>query len=470
MTDERIDPTDDPTRRPEVAGNTARVLQATPDPRHLLQRLHEYRSRRDWEEVIAVGRHVPDVLEGREWCDVADAVAFGLGQKRRHREAIALLERVVAVAPTPARFSSLAYLHYDGALCLAVASSRSGRRRDERAKDDRRLHGGGDRQQATDVQREREFFRNGFRRWIAEALRARPDSVKDLYRLGLFEAQVENAHDKPALRAFFAAIRAYRSLDDTTRARRGDLRKAYAKSLYAGARSALRLGRLDVARKLSFALVREDREHDDVEPVFKLSLAGRVCLATKELDAAERAFRLALDGGEPPQRDWLHGYLAQTYLARGNAEAGARWLDAHVPPRRRHSSTWRLRGDLARQMGDTETALRCWEAALERDRMGRHLTFRRIAEVHEAAGRPKPAEQAYRSACEFRRRVHGSDDAIALAGLARVLEARGKRAEAEDARARLAGLAKVRPGRGAGSFLQDPHEAELAELPEEASA
>jgi tetratricopeptide (TPR) repeat protein len=444
---------------------TARAERPTPspDPRELLRRLHEYRSRRDWEAVIAVGRKLPATLDSHDWCDVADAVAFGLGQRGRHLEAIELLERVVQVAPTPARYSSLAYLHYDAALRLAVRRP-AGKTREGGGGKGERAGRRDDAPQPTgaELQRLRELHRKGFRRWIAEALRARPDSVKDLYRLGIFEAQVENQHDKPALRAFLAAIRAYRGLDETTRARRGDLRKAHAKALYAGARSALRLGRLDLARKMSFALVREDREHDDVEPLFKMALAGRVCLRTGELDAADRAFRIALDAKGPPERAWLHAYIAQTYLARNDPRGGAAWLDRHVPARKRMSAVWRLRGDLARAAGEPDVALRCYEAALEKDRMGRHLTLVRMGELHEQAGRHKAAEQAYRSANEVRRRVHGSEDARALAGLARVLGLRGKNDEAQSVRRRLADLAKTRPRFGAAEseafFGAEPEE------------
>ncbi len=375
--------------------------------------------RKDWDALAALEERLPDGLD-HAWAEVADKVAFALGQRRETTRAAALLERCWDVEPTWRRASALAYVHYDAALRLKNAR----------------------REDAADGAPDKEALREGFRRWIGEALRLFPGSIKDVYRLGVFEAQVEACRDKVALRAFLGAIDSYRKMSDEERERRHDLRKYVAKALYAGARSALRLDRPKLARKLSFECIRFDGDTDHVEPVFKLALAGKVCLATGELDHAERALRTALDAKGPPRRNWLYGLLAGVELARGDGAAAARWIEAHVRPERRSPALWRRLGDAHRAAGDTGKALAAWESALRRDRAGKHLTFTRIGEAHLSRGAWRRAETAFRKAIEFRRRRYLSDHAPALVGLERALRERGRGDEAVAVRKQLA---KVRP-------------------------
>jgi tetratricopeptide (TPR) repeat protein len=285
---------------------------------------------------------------------------------------------------------------------------------------------------------DREELRKGFRRWIGEALRIWPESIKDLYRLGVFEAQVEARHDTQALRAFLRAVEVYRALPEAERARRGDLRKACSRSLYAGGRSAMRLRRTKLARKLSFACIREDEGTDHVDPVHKLHLAARVCLATGELDHAERAARLALDGKGPPRRDYIFGLLSDIALARGDTRSACVWIEEHVPERRRDSATWRRLGDARLAAGDKSGACRAWQSALMRDRCGRHLTLVRLGRVFLEDGELGKAEDAFRKAAQFRSSRYMGEDVAALRGLEQVLEARGKTEELPRVRARLA--------------------------------
>lgn len=360
--------------------------------------------RNDWQAAAAQARKLPELLEG-PWLEAADGAAFALGQLHRHAEAIALLERVWAVAPNARCAGSLAYLHYSAAMDLRAPQPR--RRRDRAS-------------EGEPPPLDREQLRRGFRRWIAEALRLEPGSPKQLYRLGVFEAQVESRHDKVALRAFLAAIEAYRGLEPERRRRRHDLAKYCARALYAGARSALRLGQLDLARRLVFDCIRTDKERGHVEPLYKFGLAAKICLAKGEPDAAERAARLALDAEGPPRRDYLHALVAEALGARGQIPAALDWLDSHVRPERRSPVLWRKIGDLRREQGELSSAEHAYQVALQRDRMGRHLTFRRLAELAEQQGSLGQARHFYERALEFRRRQYSSDDAEALAALERL--------------------------------------------------
>ena len=413
------------------------------DPADLLAALDRNLKSGRWEDSASLARHLPATLEGR-WLEVADGVSFALGHLHRTDEAVALREAAYRVEPTYRRASALAYLHYDAMMQAATGRHH---RRDRRGA----------------PRRDREADRRAFLRWLKQALEHRPGSVKDLYRLGMFEARLESQHDAAALRAFRHAIASYRAMSVVERARLHHLRPAYVRSLYAAARSAMNLGRLADARSAIFACIREDAESHHVAPLFKLYLAGRVCLATRELDAAERALRLALDADGPRQRDFVLTTLAEVALARGDTAAARAWIESHLPPHRRSPFAWRLLGDIARAAGAPRDARVAFEHALRRDRAGRHLTLVRLGELHLADGREDEAERAFADAREFRRRTYQSDDAPALRGLAAVKAARG-----DDRGARLLhdqAAALARPGRAWEGAPDAPHVAHAPEVP-----
>lgn len=382
------------------------------DASELLARAQSLFQHNEWEDLAALGNDLPMPLDGK-WLEVADAVAFAFGKLRQWKVAIGLLQHAFEIEPTWRRASSLAYVYYDASLALVAPR---GPKPDE----------------------DKETLRNGFRRWIGEALRFRPDSIKDLYRLGVFEAQVESRHDRPALRAFLRAIELFREMPAAERERRGDLRKTCTKALYAAARSAMRLRETRLARKLIFACIREDEGVDHVDPVHKLHLASRVCLANRELDHAERAARLALDAKGPPHRDYLFGLLSDIALENGDPRSACTWIEDHVPEHRRQAPLWRKLGDARRNAGDRDGACRAWESALMRDRCGRHLTLVRLGRAHLEAGALGKAEDAFRKAAQFRASRYMREDEEALKGLLQVLEARGKVEEVPRIQARLA--------------------------------
>jgi tetratricopeptide (TPR) repeat protein len=361
---------------------------------------------------------------------VADHVAFALGRVGRGAPAVLILEQMWVIAPTHRIASSIAYLCYASSMNLA-RPARKGDRIDD---------------QALEAKLDREQLRVAFRKWIERALSLDAASIRDLYRLGVFEAQIESMHDRVALRCFLSAIDAYRSPEVSERSRSA-LRKYYARALYAGGRSALRLGEVQLARRLSFTCIREDEGSDYVAPVHKLSLAGRVCLVGKALDHAERAFRLALDADGPPRRDYLFGYLAEVAAARGDLDGAIAWIETHVAPERRDASLWRQLGDLRAEKALDVEAIAAYQAALERDRGGNHLTLLRIGRVQLRRGELKAAERAFRGAIDFRRRRYQSEFVEALEGLADVLGRRNKDSEAREVLARLEAARRTRARR-----------------------
>ena len=378
-------------------------------PESILLEVSKLKRRCEWEAIASRAADLPRVLEG-DWIHIADEVAFALGQLARTDEAACLFERVYEVRPSRRIASALAYVYYDA---LLRRRARNGPSRDK------------------------EVDRKSFVRWIRTALEHDPRSVTDLYRLGVFEAQVESCHDKTALRAFLASIAAYREIPAGESMRRQRLLKHNVKALYAGARSALRLGDLDRARRLSFDCIREDEKTDHVDPVHKLYLAGKICAALGRDDHAERAFRKALDAKGPPHRDYIFGALAQLALRGNRPDDAERWLDDNVPPHRRKPFIWRLYGEVKVARGREREGLLAFQNALRKDRGGRHLTLTSLGELELGMGKHVKAEKSFRKALDFRRRRYLSVHRPALDGLVRALEAQGKVGDASKLRDQL---------------------------------
>lgn len=382
--------------------SAAVVIEEHLSSAEVVERAAALKEREDWAAIAELAAELPKPL-GREWLRAADEVAFALGRLGQTDRAAALVEAAFALEPTARRASALAYLFYDA---LLRDRGRGAPSRD----------------------------REAFRAWMSRALSYdEPIRIKSLYRLGVYEAQVEHQRDRAALRAFLKAIETYLALDEATRARRHDLRRFYVKALYAGARSALRLRDLGRARHLAFECLREDRESDHVAPLHKLYLAGRACtelglealahaplpgergaeggvragVDARWLEHAERAFRKALDAPGPRgggRRDFVYVKLAELCLAAGRPADGERWLEANVPPHRRRGATWRLLGELLVAQHRSASAMIAFRNALDRDRFGRHLTLTHIGRLHLAKGEPKDAEKAFRDALKFRQR------------------------------------------------------------------
>lgn len=366
-----------------------------------------------WSELAAMAHQLSRPLTV-DMLGACDTVAFGLSQAKRFAESFALYEEAFALMPTYRRASALAYVAY--ASLFARARPRTNEAELMPIDDAKRA----------------------FRKYIARALELRPGSVKDLYRLGMFEAQLESAHDEKALRAFAAAVASFEAMGPAEQARRGDLRKAYHRALYAAARSALRRRKPLLARRLVFRCLRSDAHTHDVAPLFALSLAGKVLLETTELDAAERAFTAAEKAEGPRERDFVFLGLARVAKARGDLDAARAHIERNVRPERRTPPLWRELGGLLLAQGELGAAEHALEHALRNDREAKHVTLSMLGRVREKRADLKGAERAYREALELRARKHHVDDVTALEGLARVLEARGHTPEAEATRARLA--------------------------------
>jgi len=160
-------------------------------PGDLARTAVELKQRAEWGPLAALATHLPPQWSP-QWLPAADEIAFGLGHLAQHVQARDLVLRAYELEPTHRRASALAYLHYDALLRHKVRKPRLD---------------------------EPEPWRKGFERWIAEALRLRPDSIVDRYRLGVYHASIQTQKDALALRAFGDARRAYEQAADFRRRR-----------------------------------------------------------------------------------------------------------------------------------------------------------------------------------------------------------------------------------------------------------
>lgn len=360
------------------------------DPARLLDEIHALRRDNRWDDIAAFATLVPADF-GRDWIDAADEIAFALGQRSRYADARTLLVRAFTLDPRHRFATALAYLHYAALLAHKIRKPRLD---------------------------EPEPWRQEFLRWIAEAIRLRPDSVVDRYRLGVFHASLQSAKDVPALARFREAIALFEARPAEHRGEQDRDFRNYVKSLYGAARSAFRLGRLDEAQTCIFRCIRADRERNHVEPTFKLFLAARILFAGGRLADAERGLRLALETRHTGPRDFVFGLLAEIALADGRPDDAAQWIELNVLPHHRKPYLWRLLGDCAAARGDASRALKLYKSALLKDHGGRHKTLLRIGRLHQAAGRTAEARRAFEQANEFRRRRFLGDDPEAVAALA----------------------------------------------------
>jgi tetratricopeptide (TPR) repeat protein len=378
----------------------------------LAERAAELKRHNEWEPLAALAAQVPRDW-GADWLPAADACAFALGQLGRCADANALLLRAYEIAPTYQRASALAFIHYDALLRHKVRKPRLD---------------------------EPEPYRQAFERWIAEALRLKPNSLVDRYRLGVYHASIQTRKDVMALKAFRDVLRLFEAVPAAERTPQHRHWRIYIRALYGAARSAYRLGRLDEARRWIFRCIRLDRERHHVEPVFKLFLAAKVLVAQGQLVDAERALRLALEAPHHGDRDFVYALLADIGLQQDRAGDAAAWIELHIHPHQRKPYVWRLLGDCEARRGKPERALKLYKSALLKDRAGRHKTLLRVGRLAEQVGDRNAARRAYEQAADFRRRRYLSEDPDALAALAQLCERQGDLAAARTAYERMARL------------------------------
>ena len=154
-------------------------------------------------------------------------------------------------------------------------------------------------------------------------------------------------------------------------------------------------------------------------------LPAEACAGCGDLARAERGLRMALDAPGPRDRVFLHGALADVVAKADRVDDAISWLEA-VRAERRPPWIWRKLGQLQLRAGRHDLAVQALEAALHRDRHGRHLTLIALGWAHLARGAPGPAKAAFLEALKVRKKRDQIVDDRARTGLREALHARGE--------------------------------------------
>ncbi|MCK5690829.1 tetratricopeptide repeat protein [Myxococcota bacterium] len=357
--------------------NLARINEAL-TPLDVLNRVKDLAKKREWHLVAALLKYLPSPLT-LEWIGASDEIAFCLPRVQRWDDAASIYEQNHKLDPTWRRASALAYIYYDALWAQ---------------KNDRK----------NIIKRKRQEDQDNFERWINKALEHWPESVKDLYRLGQYESQIANEHDKQALQAFAQAIHYHEQKNGSDPTGKGYLDKTYVKALYGAARSAFRLRRYDDARSFIFRCIRVDKKSDYQEPLYKFFLAGKVCSAKEMDEDALRALRIAADKGGRKQHDFVYAELAKIELRRKNYQEALSWVENNIKAHQRKSYVWRVLGEVHLGQEDYKRAISAFENGLKKDRAGRHLTLCSKGLAELALGQLKAAKRSFQDSVEFKKK------------------------------------------------------------------
>lgn len=385
-----------------------------------------WKSQGNWEEIAKLLPHLERPVQPTQ-AELCSEIGFALTQLGRLEEARSLYTELYEAAPSHRVASGLAYIHY---LALLQHKIRKPRLDDP------------------------EPWRKGFERWIAEALRLEPSSIKDKYRLAVYHASILPQKDVVALRLFSEVIRQFEALPPEQRTEQHRHFKTYVMALYGAARSAFRLKRYDEARRFIYRCIRVDKERNHQQPLFKFFLAGKILFALAQYVDAERALRLALESAGPREHDFVYALLAEIALATNRPNDAVAWIDQNIRPHHRKPYIWRLLADAELARGDKRRALKLYKSSLLKDHVGRHLTLFKMGQIYESIREFGQAKHCYEQAADFRRRRYVTEYPEALEALAKLCEQQG---DIEGARAAYKRMALL-------PTLAEHAQAELARL------
>lgn len=399
--------------------------------RRLLFRVEELIRKNDWETILdrchPVEEKRPDLVAAGLDVAVRSKAAFALSHLNRFNEAIS--ELTVCVAREPEDFL------YQSALAFnAYNSVWADKNREIRLSADQR--------------RERiDLAHTHFKK----AREIRPDNVTVFYREGMLYKGIENKPAK-ALPLFLRAAKNWESMCGREKEARHQERKNYVKSLYQAASIVLDMGSAVKALELMEKCIAADDRSGHVEPVFKFFALGKIRFAMDRLPEAEAALKKAFDSRRKNQPvDFVFELMGRVYLAAGEAAAA---LDAvgRVPEHRRRPYVRWTEAEALCALDRTDEARKALLSATERDRLSRHKTLLRLAEIEMDAGRFDKAKTHAEAADRFFREKWGNPCLEAQFRLGRASLESGDRTSAASA---LKLLEKHAPDSGWTARLRD---------------
>jgi tetratricopeptide (TPR) repeat protein len=318
-----------------------------------------------WEEIITrfypVEEKLAHLVSAGTDIGVRGRAAFALSQMKRFDEAIGELQRCTAMFPDNFQYQgSLAYNAYNS---LYAAKNR-------------------EIVLPPAVRKERiEMAHHHFK----AAQNLRPDGVTNFYRQGMLYHEIENKPER-AVGLFLRAAANWEGLSPQVRQARHQEMKNYIKSLYQGARAILELGGASQSLELMEKCLAADETSNHVERVFKYFALGKIRFALGQHENARDALRFALKSCRKNQpADYVHELLGRTYLALGDPRRALESLRQVPENRRRPYIRW-TEADALCALNQTDEAWKILTESAERDRLSRHKTLIRLAQMAYASG------------------------------------------------------------------------------------
>jgi tetratricopeptide (TPR) repeat protein len=295
-----------------------------------------------------------------------------------------------------------------------------------------------------------------------QAIELRPDSVTFCYRRAILYKDVEGKF-RQAIPLFEQAITNWRALSPEQQRHYHQQRPKYAKSLYHLGSCLLKTGQSAACLKTLQALMREDDDHNHMQPLFKHFAMAKALFSVdrfkESLDHLETAAHCA-EKGQPT--DFIWELAARAALGLGRPEEACKYLKRIEPNRRRPYIRW-TEGAVLTALGRLEEAKKILHHSANSDRRSRHVPLLQICRICLSQNDLDGALEAASSAARFCRDTYGNPskearfwEAVALYRLGRRGVALAIVSELEKQRFQFPGFERLgrlvrQPGNAVGS-------------------
>jgi tetratricopeptide (TPR) repeat protein len=345
-----------------------------------LAEIAELQAENRWEDIVALfhpcEEKLPELIDAGLDGDVRVKVSFALCKTKRHEEAIASLQKVVARDSR----NSLAHYSIGYAVLDFFFQARTLRT-------------------IVPVKRKEELIALGHRHFD-KAIALRPESVTYNYRHAVLYKDIEDK-PKPAVPLFRQAIANWRGLSVEDQQRCHQQRPKYIKSLYHLASCLLKLDKARESLTVLGQVLDEDGERHHMHPLFKHFAMGKVLHALGRYDESLQHLETAAHLAERGQAtDFVWELAARGALCLGKLDRATACINRIEPSRRLAYVRW-TEADILFALGRRKEALKVLEQSASVDRRTRHKALMRICRIQLSLGELTRALEATRAAVRF---------------------------------------------------------------------
>lgn len=321
--------------------------------------IEELTREKRWQAILdlfyPVEEKLPELVAQAMDLPVRDKLAFALGQLGRFDDAITQLTQCVQRdADNYHTHNALAYTAYNS---LFAAANRE------------IFLAGAARQARIELAR----------RHFGEALRLRPDSVTNCYRLGMLWHKIEHKPTQ-AMPLFARAVENWERLTTEQRQLRHQEHKNYIKALYQKAGLLLDVGDCRKAAETLKRCLTEDEQSDHVSRLHKYFALGKVEYHAGRFQEAKNALLFAEKCRDRAPIDYVYELLARVYLALDAPDKALAAIERVPETQRRPYFRW-TEADVLCALNRYTQARSVLEDCIQRDRRSRHKGLLRLCRI-----------------------------------------------------------------------------------------